>query len=51
MYFMPYEIMTISSFYAHLFTVSEKKCEADSEKQHACHQLEGETYTGTYGDF
>jgi len=32
---MPYEIMTISSFYAHLFTVSEKKCEADSEKQHA----------------
>lgn len=33
------------SFYAHLFT--EKKCEADFWK--ASHQLEGETFTGTYG--
>lgn len=31
----------ISSFSAHLSTVSEKECEADFRKHHAYYQLEG----------
>lgn len=34
----------------HIYSQSQRRSVKQiSEKQHACHQLEGETYTGTYG--